>query len=61
MGNNEDENIEDLDQENTASMEIMDINSADEDDCGGIVTVKEEYLEVCITFFYCYVFIKFVI
>jgi len=27
-------------------MEIMDINSADEDDCGGIVTVKEEYLEV---------------
>lgn len=46
MANNEDENIEDLDQENTTTMEIMDINSADEDDCGGIVTVKEEYLGV---------------
>lgn len=28
-----------------AQMNIMDINSADEDD-GGIVTVKEEYPEV---------------
>lgn len=46
MGNNEDENVEDLNQDNIQSMGIMDINSADEDDCGGIVTVKEEYLEV---------------
>jgi len=33
-------------------MEIMDINSADEDDCGGIVTVKEEFLEVLIFFLF---------
>jgi len=52
MVNNEDENIEDLEQENTQSMEIMEINSANEDDLGGVVTVKEEYLDV-LRFFYC--------
>lgn len=60
MANNEDENIEDLDQENTATMEIMDINSADEDDCGGIVTVKEEYLGV-LHFVIAMLFIKLII
>jgi len=41
-------------------MEITDINSADENDCGGIVTVKEEYLEV-LHFFIVMYFIKLVI
>jgi len=41
-------------------MEIMDINSADEDDCGGIVTVKEEYLDV-IGFFIALYFVTFII
>lgn len=44
--------MEDIDQENVLSTGIMDINSADEDDCGGIVTVKEEYLEVLLLFFF---------
>ena len=43
--------MEAIDQENVQSMGIMDINSADEGDCGGIVTVKEEYLEVLLLFF----------
>lgn len=51
MVNNEDENIEDLEQENTQSMEIMEINSADEDDCGRVVTVKQEYLDDVLHFF----------
>lgn len=38
----------------------MDINSADEDDCGGIVTVKEEYLDV-LSFFFAMYLIKFII
>jgi len=42
--------MEDIDQENVQSTGIMDINSADEDGCGGIVTVKEEYLEVLLFF-----------
>jgi len=58
--NNEDENIEDLEQENTQPMEIMDINSADEDDCGGVVTVKEEYLDV-LRFFIAMHLIRFII
>ncbi|XP_025208066.1 zinc finger protein 354B-like [Melanaphis sacchari] len=45
MENNEDENFEDIDQKCVQPMGIMDINSADEEDCEGIVTVKEEYLE----------------
>jgi len=43
--------MEDIDQENVQSTGIMDINSADEEDCGGIVTVKEEYLEVLLLLF----------
>lgn len=41
------EDIEDNMEHENAQMDIMDINSADEDD-GHIVTVKEEYSEVLI-------------
>lgn len=41
--------MENMDQENTQTMEIMDINSADDDDITDIVTVKEEYSEVLIS------------
>jgi len=40
-----------MNQENIQPTEIMEINSADEDDCEGIVTVKEEFLGV-LTFFF---------
>jgi len=46
---NEDEVIdENMERENTQSMNIMDINSADDDDAAAIVTVKEEYQDVLI-------------
>jgi len=46
---NEDEVInENVERENTQSMNIMDINSADDDDAAGIVTVKEEYQDVLV-------------